>query len=321
MAEKHLSAIAGVISELNPDFINLCEVESCDELNYLLQDPSLASQGYVSYMIQGTDSATGQDVGMLTKIDPIESLYRTEVRVNYPIPSTTCKSSYTGSYGVSKHYITSMVVNNLKIAIISLHLLAYPDDVNRCVQREAQASVIQQLVQPYLTKGYEVMIIGDINDWDGQVKDVNGDTPISQVLSILKGQGVGWTLYNVAQAMPQNERYSCWYDDDRDCVYDVTETSSIDHILVSPGLFGKISNVFFAHDLYEQQCDGIDYYFSDHWPLVVVFYSPLSYVFVLTPYPLPCDLCLLDMSTGLHHLKRSRHIVSSRTMIVSSAHN
>jgi hypothetical protein len=137
-AEHHLQSIASVISNLNPDLVNLAEVESCDELHDLLDTKDLADMGYLPYMVKGTDSSTGQDVGILTRIDPTSDLTRTDNRVEYPIPSTQCSSTYTGTYGVSKHYISTLVVNDINIALISCHLLAFPDDENRCVQREAQ---------------------------------------------------------------------------------------------------------------------------------------------------------------------------------------
>ena len=35
------------------------------------------------YLKKGTDSATGQNVGMLTRIDPLVSLYRTEEKYSF----------------------------------------------------------------------------------------------------------------------------------------------------------------------------------------------------------------------------------------------
>ena len=67
MAEEHLASVAGLIADLDGDLVNLCEVESCDELHDLLNDPQLAGKGYAPFMIEGTDSSTGQDVGMLTR--------------------------------------------------------------------------------------------------------------------------------------------------------------------------------------------------------------------------------------------------------------
>ena len=268
-ASSHLSAIAKVISDLNPDVVNFCEVESCDELTMLTQNSLLSNRGYKPYMIQGTDSSTGQDNGMLTKIDPTTDLTRTENRVSYPVSGTSCVSSYTGTYGVSKHYITTLKVSGVNIVMVSLHLLAFPDDQNRCVQREAQATVIQQVIGPYVSKGYEVILLGDINDWDSQTLDSNNNKPISMVADILKGKGTTWSLTNVASKLTVNERYSEWYDENSDCVYNSKENSMIDHIFVSNGLLSKITNVFIAHSEYSQSCTN--FYYSDHWPVVVDF--------------------------------------------------
>ena len=67
---------------------------------------------------------------------------------------------------------------------------------------------------------------------------------------------------------PQSERYSDWWDENDDCVYVKTETSLIDHIMVSPGLASKILNVFYAHDEFAMTCTT---YYSDHWPVVIDF--------------------------------------------------
>ena len=62
--------VSNIINDLHPDIIKFCEVEGCDELNQLA---SLTNNKYRPYLIQGTDSATGQNVGMLTLVDPVES--------------------------------------------------------------------------------------------------------------------------------------------------------------------------------------------------------------------------------------------------------
>ena len=150
-AETHLEYVSTVIHDLQPDMINICEVEGCDELKMLIED--METTEYIPYLIKGTDTSTGQNVGMLTKIDPIKPLYRTEERVSYPIPHSTC--GYTGASsttGVSKHYITEININDIPTAVIGTHLLAYPTDVQRCAQREAQAQVLQNVIIQYIKK-------------------------------------------------------------------------------------------------------------------------------------------------------------------------
>ena len=269
-AETHLSYVSNVINELQPDIINFCEVEGCDELNMVIKT---TNSSYKPYLKQGTDTSTGQNVGMLTKLDPVISLYRTETRVSYPIPGSKC--GYTGSpgsSGVSKHYITEFKVNGYNIAFIAVHFIAHPSDVAKCVQREAQAQVIQYVVSDYISKKYEVILLGDMNDFDAEVLDINSDKPISLVLDILKGlygekKGM-YNLTNVASRINQNERFSDWWDSDNNCdTSSQKDYSMIDHILATSGINSKIVNAFIYHE-YREYCGKWN---SDHYPVVIDF--------------------------------------------------
>lgn len=268
-AKTHLSYVANVIKGLNPDIINFCEIEGCDELNMLKTE--LNDNSYNPYLKQGTDTSTGQNVGILTRIDPLVSLYRTEERISYPVQGSKC--GYTGSSstsGVSKHYITEFNLNGLKTALIGAHLLAYPTDTTRCAEREAQAQVLQNVIYSYISKGYEVIFLGDLNDFDAEVPDINSDKPISYVLDTLKGlfgekKGI-YTLTNAASKMAQSERYSDWYDSDNNCdTSSQKDYSMIDHVLMSSKIFNKISKVSIYHG-YKEYCDKLN---SDHYPVVV----------------------------------------------------
>ena len=267
-AETHLSYVSKVIHDLNPDIINFCEIEGCDELNML--KTSLDDTTYMPYLKQGTDTSTGQNVGMLTRVDPVVSLYRTEDRYDYPIYGSTCGYTGTGSTGVSKHYITEFKLSNMNIALIGAHFVAYPTDSSRCAQREGQASVLQSVIANYVSKGYEVIVIGDLNDFDGVVLDVNSNKPTSQVLNILKGDfgeyKGKYELISAAENVQQSERYSDWYDSDNNCnTASNKDYSMIDHVLVTSGIKNKISDVYFYHG-YPEFCGT---YNSDHYPVVI----------------------------------------------------
>jgi len=54
------------VADLNPDIVNFCEIEGCDELNAVMDN--LDGYGYEPYLIYGDDSSTGQDVGFLSRI-------------------------------------------------------------------------------------------------------------------------------------------------------------------------------------------------------------------------------------------------------------
>lgn len=267
-ANIHMDYIAKRITDLNPDIINFCEVEGCDELNIL---KNKLDGTYSSYLKKGTDTGTGQNVGMLTRIDPIKSLYRSELKYNYPIVDSKC--GYTGpitTTGVSKHYITEFFISGMNIAFISAHLIAIPTDSTRCAQREAQASILQTIIYDYYTRDYEIIMIGDFNDYDAEILDVNNDKPISQVLDILKGfKGAyanKYQLFSIAETIPHNERFSDWWDSDNNCnTASEKDYSMIDHILVTDLIRKNIINTYIYHN-YSEFCGKYD---SDHYPVVV----------------------------------------------------
>lgn len=265
---KHMSYVSDIINKLNPDIINLCEVEGCDELS-LLNDE--LTENYNYYLKKGTDTGTGQNVGMLTKINPLKNLYRDDEYYNYPLKDTKCgNTSASGSTGVSKHYITEFNVNNINIAFIGIHLLAIPTDPSRCVQREGQAQIIQNIVFNYINDGYEIVVIGDFNDYDNEILDVNNNKPTSMVLDIIKGNKGDYAnkyeLFNVNENIDHDERYSDWWDSDSNCnTNSINDYSLIDHILVSEKIKSKIYNTFIYHG-YDEYCGK---YNSDHYPLVI----------------------------------------------------
>jgi exonuclease III len=285
-AETHMNYVADTIRTLNPDIINLCEVEGCDELNILTNllnsntnTKIKATNLYNTYLKKGTDSATGQNVGLITKLDPTINLYRSEEKIEYPIPGSTC--GYTGTpstTSVSKHYITEFNLvqtntnKNINIALIGAHLIAIPTDQHRCAQREGQAQIIQDIIYSYIQKGYEIIVIGDMNDYDNQILDLNSDIPLSSTLEIMKGlkgskQGL-YTLTNIAYRMPQNERFSDWYDSDNNCnTTSNRDYSMIDHILVTKNIDKKIANAYIYHG-YKEYCGKWN---SDHYPVVIDF--------------------------------------------------
>jgi len=270
-AETHMNYVAKVVKQLNPDIINFCEVEGCDELN-ILKD-ILDDNSYTSYLKKGTDTSTGQNVGILTRVDPLVNLYRTELKYNYPIPGSKC--GYTGSVGssgVSKHYITEFKFNIYNIAFIAAHLLAIPTDPSRCAQREAQSSILQNTIYSYINKGYEVIMLGDFNDYDPDVLDINNNEPTSKVLNILKGiegEFAGmYTLHNVAEELQEKQRFSDWWDSDNNCnTSSQNDYSMIDHVLVTDAIKHNILNAFIYHD-YDEYCGK---YNSDHYPIVIDF--------------------------------------------------
>lgn len=268
--QQHISAISNVLTELQPDLAHFAEVENCDVLAAIAPEPIL-----YPYLIEGKDTATHQNVGLLTKIDPLVPLNRTEERVQYPVPNSTC--GYTGepgTTGVSKHLIAEFSFNNRFIALVGAHLLAYPTDKTRCAEREAQAQVLQNILFDYIKRGAEVIVLGDLNDYDAEIPDANNHKPISHVLDILKGSAGShkglYSLWSVGDCISQGTRFSDWYDENSNCVSSETEFSQIDHILLTKYLYDHLAKVFMYQD-YEQSCSSL---VSDHYPVVADFVFP-----------------------------------------------
>jgi exonuclease III len=265
-ALKHMQAVADEIRVINADILNLAEVQDCGVLHQL--NLLLVGMRYVPYLLTGTDTSTGQNVALLTRVDPSVNLQRTAARVKYPIPGSTCGSTYSGDSAVSKHYFTTFNIEGLSkpLSIFGMHFLAFPDDPMRCVQREAQASVMRSLIAEAIQAGHSVVALGDMNDFDGTIVDASKSVPISQVLHLLRNPTLGEELVNVVTYVPwAHERYSCWYDRNGDCQEGENELTLIDHLLISSDLAPLVTKAYVDHT-YGVSCDTYD---SDHWPIVV----------------------------------------------------
>jgi exonuclease III len=271
-AFKHLEVVQQNINKVQPSIIHFCEMEGCDELNYLRSN--ITGVEYNPYLIFGKDTSTGQNVGLLSRVIPLMPINRTDDRFDYPIEGSTCGyTGSTGSEGVSKNLYTRFQFGEITFLYIGAHLLANPTDPTRCAEREAQAQVLQNLLVK-LIEMYpddEIILLGDFNDYDGEFQDINNHTPMSKVLRILKGYyGVhknAYRLYTVASLVDKSKRYTNWWDSNEDCITTENEYSMLDHILVSKGLYEKIIHVEFYHK-YEEFCGKYD---SDHWPIIVDF--------------------------------------------------
>jgi len=251
--------------KLNADVLNLVETQDCYVLGQLMK--AIGDSTYKAYLVKGTDTTTNQNVALLTRIDPVVDLQRyqpsgSDVRVSIPVSGSKCGSTASDTTAVSKHYYTKIVVDSTDILLIGAHFVAFPTLPDRCAQREGQAQIIAQIIQKEgIAKGNEVIFFGDLNDFDDVIPYVDSNVPKSMVLKTLKATGVS----SVMTKADVSTRYSVWYDSNNDCVVRVPqEVSVIDHVLVTPQLYSKVSDVQYRHDLYTKTCTN---YESDHWPV------------------------------------------------------
>jgi len=240
-AEKHMGEVAEELAVIDADIVNLAEVQDCSTLVLLNSILNQKGMNYLPYLLSGTDTATGQNVALLTRVDPVENLQRTSARVAYPVAGSTCDTDLTGTQGVSKMYFTTFNVEGLPnpLSLFGLHFLAFPDREDRCVQREAQATVISNLVANALANGSSVIVLGDLNDFDPSVQDAAGSVAISKTLQILRdpiASRAGDELTNAAGYVSSaSNRYTCWWDKDSNCNSAGDELTMIDHVLISNG--------------------------------------------------------------------------------------
>lgn len=264
-AGAHLKDIANVIRRNAPDILTLAEIEDLEILQKLIK--AIEESEYTPVFVQGRDTATGQDMGQLLKDISVYNASRTDCRSGW-IEGTSCGVCFSGTNGVSKNLITlfDSCLFGHKFAMVSIHLYAFPTDPYRCAYREAQARVIQDVIVQLMEAGFEVIVLGDFNDYSDLYEDtLKSQNPISHVLSMIRdpnGDDVD-ELFNVMQLLPESERYTSWWDIDEDEHFDgITETSMIDHILMTEGLFSRILNVWIDHEPNPEIV-------SDHWPYFV----------------------------------------------------
>jgi hypothetical protein len=334
-ASEHISNIASIVSSINATMINLVEVESCDVMNRLIT-PSLAS--YSPYLIPGTDTATKQNVALLSRISLTKSnvfgaptLRRTDMRVSYPIRNSTCgMRGSPKTTSVSKNYWTYFEIPLpgdaiLPLILFSIHYKAIPTEPVSCAQREAQAVVtrdqmriLQNMYNDYTFNDTRLplsfVLLGDFNDFDKSVPDKSSSTPTSSTFDILRDEQI-LNMTNVLSLVPVKDRYSHWWDKNNNNRIEDGELSLLDHILISKNLLPMLIDVKVHSDLYPLGNANI----SDHWPVSITLdlskWRAQDVIIVRTtsmwPAVILSVLCvIIGGVTLISHFRRSKENVS-----------
>jgi len=255
------------LKRIDADIYHFAEIENCAVLSDVA---GRLNSSFEPFLIQGTDRFLRQQVGLLSRLPPLQSLRRSNERQAYPMPGSKCGHNVaieSMHAGVSKHLVSTFSpVNGHEIVIIGMHLKAQPTEPYSCSQREAQASVIRSIIADALQNGKHVIVLGDFNDLDADVRGSDGQIPTSSVLHMLKdvdGDGKA-ELWNALEMLPREERYTCWWDRNNDKRYEAGEGSMIDHILISSSLRSYVVNVGIDHGHDPERL-------SDHWPVWIQF--------------------------------------------------
>ena len=263
-ADSHISDVARVISRLNADVINIVELEDCSVLSRVSE--LISHQGTRNLWVPPTgDTATHQSIGLITTL-PVTppGIQRIDTRAEYPVAGSQCGVASHGNggkmktSGVTKHWWGVYYVNGFEILMIGLHLKARPNHPQSCAKREAQAQVISELVKLH-GGNREILIMGDFNDFDGNILDISNNQPNSNVLKTLS---TDLGLMSVHRYLPQTERFT--WSGQHDPSSNMWPDSAMDFILISEGLQAYTEAVW---------VDRNDSFgsVSDHLPLAIRF--------------------------------------------------
>jgi len=250
-ARAHADDVRDVVTALDADVVVVTEHENCETLAWA----GSGRAAYASYFVPGTDSATAQEVGLLTKTDVAEDVRRTNARARYDATTSACGYDGERESGVSKHFWTRIKIKNRFVSVVGAHLKANPTEARSCAQREAQVDVLRALVRERYEAGDAVIVAGDLNDYSDAHEDAGGNAPTSRVLAKLRDfddDGVD-ELEEAGGRVPRERRYT-WQSGSRRAKLDYVLTSKSDVVIV---------NATIRHDLVSSAV-------SDHFPLFAV---------------------------------------------------
>ena len=231
--EDHLNCIIKSINQMTPDIISMCELSNKDELDYIKYKLNNNDKKYFSYFIKSNDTHTEQNNSLISLVEPTIT-------------------PHTFSNKISKHYTTTFDFQKVKLSLVSCHLLAFPNKIERIKQREDQAKILSCHVNNLVKNNHEVILAGDLNDTDNDVQDTNMSKSMSNVLDIIKGN----ILTNTNNKIKQCNRYTYIHNNKK---------IMLDHVLVTTKLYNSIKKVSIKHIKNKSQDD------SDHDPIMVDF--------------------------------------------------
>ncbi|WP_197526915.1 endonuclease/exonuclease/phosphatase family protein [Pirellulimonas nuda] len=281
----HHERVAAVIETLSPDIIGLEEVisrESVDMLLGILHDKGMTD--YRGYHVENSDTYSGMDVCYITRLKPdvvegekirtINSEAEDPTwRAWYSAPGYNGESPRRQSTSVSRNAVYYFTVAGHKLGFLGLHLKSNPSDEAANSKRMAESIVAQRILQSEIVRrGYEPIVMGDLNDYDAEVAD--GDDSRDTVTKVIRNlkdfdpKRPGDELINAAALIPRKQdRYSSNWDFNENGFDDPGDVHTmIDHILFAKDLKPFVNRAFISH------CTPHDT--SDHFPVVLDLLLP-----------------------------------------------
>lgn len=175
--EAKRDGVAAVIAGYEPEIVALQEIEGVQTLNEIIA--RLRSEHELSYhyaFIQGRDSFTEQDVGLLVRGGLLGYSRREQ--------STRMFASQQ-FYNLSKHLIAEFHWGNVAspLTVMTVHLRATADAEEIRVK---QARLARHWLEPELQAGEDVILLGDLNT-EQPVLNPNDETSVSGDIAAIVG--------------------------------------------------------------------------------------------------------------------------------------
>ncbi len=283
--EAQFERIAAVIETLDPDLLVLQELNSDAGVKTLVD--ILHAKGmtdYRGYHAESNDGFTGMDVAVISK-------YRAEKIDGQLARAVFSKAAddewreeftfeedgqtRTRETTLDRNLLCYFTVGGHKLAVLGLHLKSNPDDAYSNGKRTAEARIVQKIIrQEIIARGYEPIVLGDLNDYDADVpdRDESRETK-TKVLALIKDYDPAAPraeLFNAARFIPrQADRYTSHWDRNENGADDPGDVKTmIDHILLPNALQPHVRRAFISH------VHGLET--SDHFPVVVDLVLPVK---------------------------------------------
>ena len=284
--QRHLERVANVIETLEPDVICLVEVtsrEAVDAVVAILHEKGLRE--YRGYHVESADKFTGFDVAFISLHKPDEIKGETIRFIFSSSGDETWREDFSyvdddgekkaRSTGLVRHSLFCVTIAGEKFGFLGLHLKSNPSDDYSNARRTAEAAIVQRIVgKEIVPRGYEPIVLGDLNDYDPDVPDRDDfrktSTNVMRMLKNYDSKQPGPELANAAQKIERiADRYTSHWDRNENSAADVDDVfTMIDHVLLPKGLMPRVRRTFVS------RLTGLDT--SDHWPVVVDLDLPVK---------------------------------------------
>lgn len=268
--QAKLGGVTEVIASAQPEIVALQEIEGKQTLADIAAE--LKSKHQLSYryaFIEGSDSFTEQDVGLLVRGSLVS--YRRHEQSKAMFDSEQF-------YNLSKHLVAEFRWDELDspLTVMTVHLRATPEAEEL---RMRQAKLARYWLTPQLQAGEDVILLGDFNSEHSALERQSPQAPVGDVAAIV-GSDANVRMVDLLSHLPNRQQSThLVLDKQFDRIY-ASESLLVD----GPGQDWVFESIeIMADSVVRGKRDGQDHWserltmpiaeldLSDHLPVVAIF--------------------------------------------------